>query len=80
MATLLPVYQAYYILAGIAGLALYPWVARACFQRFQEYIVSTDKASGLQGLFVSALIILACSIEVQFCFARAAALIRMAAA
>jgi len=73
------VYQAYYILAGIAGLALYPWVARIGYERFQSYMANPDKSTDTRSLLIGALVLLACSAEVQFCFARAAMLIRMAA-
>ena len=79
MATLLVVYQAYYILAGIAGLALYPTVARICYERFQRFIASGWDGDCSRDLLIAGLTILVCSAEVQFCFSRAATLIRMAA-
>jgi hypothetical protein len=71
---LLAAYQAYYILAGIAGLALYPWVARYCLQLYQDYCLSTDRAASTRRLLIGVLAIVLCSAEVQFCFSRAATL------
>jgi hypothetical protein len=79
MGLLLNVYQVYYILAGIAGLALYCRVARICWDRFQCYVATFDKSVATRDLLVGALAILACTAEVQFCFSRAALLIRLAA-
>ncbi len=71
---LLAAYQAYYILAGIAGLALYPWIVRLCLERYQIYCLSPNKALAARGLLVGGLAILLCSMEVQFCFGRVATL------
>ena len=73
---LLVVYFLYFLLAGIAGLALYPFVARICFDRFQRYMVSSYKPALMSDLLVSCFVILVCCIFVQFCFASAAALLR----
>ena len=78
MSVLFNIYQAYYILAGVAGLTLYPWVARMSYERLQSYIASPDKSTHTTNLLVGVLVLIACSAEVQFCFARAAMLIRMA--
>jgi hypothetical protein len=79
MAILFNVYQAYYILAGIAGLALYPSVVRICNERLSHFMANPDKSAGIHDIAIGALVILACSAEVQFCFSRAATLIRMSA-
>jgi len=79
MGLLLNVYQAYYILAGIAGLALYCRVACICWNRFQFYAAGFDKSTATRDLLIGALVMLACTAEVQFCFSRAALLIRLAA-
>ena len=70
------VYFVYFMLAGVAGLALYPFVARICFDRFQRYMVSSYKPAHTSDLLVSCVVILVCCIFVQFCFASAAALVR----
>jgi hypothetical protein len=77
--TLLTVYQIYYILAGIAGLLLFYFVARMSLQRLMDYFVSFDRAAGLRYLLLHGLLLVVCCAEVQFCFARAATLIRIAA-
>jgi hypothetical protein len=79
MSVLLPVYQAYYILAGIAGLALYPFLVRLCLERFQTLWPNASQRGQGQQFAVGALLLILCSAEVQFCFARAATLIRYAA-
>jgi hypothetical protein len=79
VAILLNVYQAYYILAGVAGLALYFPVVRICCELLQNYRLNPEVSAGIRDLLIGTVMILACSAEVQFCFSRAAALIRMAA-
>jgi len=79
MSVLLPFYQAYYILAGIAGLALYPYLARISFDRFQTLRMSAGERGRAGQVLVSSLLLVLCTVEVQFCFARAATLIRYAA-
>jgi len=72
---LLNVYQVYYSLAGVAGLVLYFSVARICWARIQDWSVHPVSP---RGLLTGALVILACTAEVEFCFSRAALLIRLA--
>ena len=75
MGLLLNIYQAYYILAGVAGLALYFLIARLCYARLQEWFV---RPAGTRDLLIGALLIVACTVEIEFCFSRAALLIRLA--
>ncbi len=75
---LLAIYQAYYILAGIAGLALYPWVLGRWVQDFQNYTLRPDKAA-VRALLLAGLAVVFCIAEVQFCFGRAATLFLYAA-
>jgi hypothetical protein len=71
---LLAIYQTYYILAGIAGLSLYPWIAHLCLRRFQDYYLSPDKTAAARSLLICGLAVILCVAEVQFCFSRAGTL------
>lgn len=75
MTILHAVYAVYFLLAGVAGLALYPGVLRICYGRL------LDRLSGLSGpnetrpLLVSCAAIVGCTVFVEVCFSRAAALV-----
>lgn len=75
MTALVTAYIVYYLLAGIAGLALYPPVAKICWARLVDYLYGFAGAAQKRDLVLSCASLVLCCVFVQFCFARAASLI-----
>ena len=75
MSALVTAYLVYYLLAGVAGIALYPAVVKICWARWVDYLGGFADAAQKRDLLLSSASLVLCCGFVEFCFGRAATLV-----
>jgi len=72
------VYVVYFLLAGIGGFGLYAGAVRIAWRRLADFLTfGASEPAQMRSLLVSCVIVLVCTILVQFCFTMAATVVRL---